>query len=380
MPAATLFGRAALALILILPLTACGEDKEASSGAEPVLRGLKTIVVKDTERTTTRKYPSVLQPSSISTLSFEIAGKLEQINLDVGQIVRKGDVLARIDETTLKLQVESARAALKQARSAARTAGEDYERKLILLKQKIIAKATADQSRNAAETAAGQVVQAQKQLEIARKNLAKAVLKAPFDGIINTVEVDSFANVTPGAPIATIYSTDKFEVSFSVSYDVISLLAVGKKATVRLADNPAIALAAHVSELGSRADTVSSFPVVVALDSTAPDLKAGMAVEVSMDFPVVKGKGFTLPLTVLALEGRAARSKPRNGETSEAYVYVFDKATSTVRRRLVTIAGVRENALIITEGLKAGELVAAAGVSFLRDGQKVKLLTKAAGE
>lgn len=362
-----------------LLLAACGDDINEVNNEPPVVRGLKTIVVKDQERSTERKYPSVLQPSSISTLSFEIAGNLFEVKLDVGQIVEKGDVLARIDSTTLVLQVESAEAALRQAQSAAKTSAEDYERKAALLKKGVVTKAAADQAKNAAESAKEKLVQAKKQLATAKKNLTKTELKAPFDGIINTVEVNSFANVTPGTPIATLYSAKAFEASFSVSYDVINLLTVGKKAIVRLADNPAIMLDAQVSELGARADTVSSFPAVVAVNSNNPDLKAGMAVEVSLEFTVEKGKGFILPLSVLALEGKIKKPE-KHSDPGQAFVYVFEKATGTVKRRAVKIAGIRENSLIIIDGLKLGEHVASAGVSFLRDGQSVKLLPVITGE
>jgi len=372
---------ASLTIVLAgsLLLSACGAENNEAANEPPVIRGLKTIVVKDQERNTERKYPSVLQPSSISTLSFEIAGNLSEVKLDVGQIVKKGDVLGRIDSTALILQVESAEAALRQAQSAAQLAADDYERKSALLNNGVVTKAAADQARNATESAKEVLIQSNKQLETAQNNVSKAELRAPFDGIINSVEVNSFANVTPGATFATIYSAEAFEASFSVSYDVVNLLAVGKKAIVRLADNPAIVLDAYVSELGARADTVSSFPAVATVNTEDTSLKAGMAVEISLQFAVEKGKGFTLPLTVLALEGKI--EKPQNNtDPGQAYVYVFDEASGTVKRRAVMIAGVRENSLIIIDGLKLGEYVASAGVSFLRDGQKVKLLPNAAGE
>ena len=369
--------RVASALALMLLLAGCGED--AAMANKPVVRGLRTVVVQDQERNTTRNYPSVLQPSSISNLSFEISGKLTEVNLDVGQVVKAGDVLARIDPTNLNLQVDSAEAAVRRAQSGARTARDDNQRKVTLLAKGVISKASADQARNALESAEAELVQATKQLDTARENLKKAVLKAPFDGVIHAVEVDNFSNVAPGAAIASIYSIESFEASFSVSYEVINMMTVGKRAVVRLADNPSVVLAGQVSELGARADTVSSFPVVVALGKIDPGLKAGMAVEVSLAFAVQAGEGFILPLSVLALEGKV---KPPNNNTDpgKANVYVFDKATNTVNRREVTIAGVRENALIIVAGLKAGERVASAGVSFLRDGQTVKLLANAAQE
>ncbi|MHA1547177.1 MAG: efflux RND transporter periplasmic adaptor subunit, partial [Alphaproteobacteria bacterium] len=206
MVTATRIARVAPVAALMLLLVACGDDGDTGRADNPPVRGLKTIVVKDQERTTERKYPSVLQPSSISTLSFEIGGKLIELNLNVGQVVKTGDVLARIDPTNLALQVDSAEAGLRRAQSGARTARDDNQRKVTLLSKGVITKAAADQAKNALEGAQAELVQAQKQRDTALKNLSKAVLKAPFDGVIHTVEADTFANVAAGVAIATIYS------------------------------------------------------------------------------------------------------------------------------------------------------------------------------
>ncbi|MGH1419276.1 MAG: efflux RND transporter periplasmic adaptor subunit [Hyphomicrobiaceae bacterium] len=360
--------------LLGIILGACGPT-EPEKAEEPV-RGLRTILVKETAETTVRRYPSVLQPGSITTLSFEIAGRLTEVDLDVGQRVKKGDVLAEIDPKSLEFQVQSAQAALSEAQSRAKNAAGDYKRKKTLLEKKVVTQAVADQSRTEAEATAAQVVQAQRSLDTARENLTKAKLIAPFDGILNSVDVQSYANVSTGSSVVTLYALDVFETSFSVSYDVVNRLAVGKKVKVRLADNPDVVLAGHVSELGARADAVSSFPVVVKLDQTDPSIKAGMAVEISMEFSVPLGKGFSLPVSVLPLDG-VIKPRTKPSDVSHTEVFIYDPQTSTVSRKKVSIAGVRKNKIIIVDGLKLGDRVASAGVSFLREGQKVKLLPDA---
>ena len=75
----------------------------------------------------------------------------------------------------------------------------------------------------------------------------------------------------------------------------------------------------------------------------------------------------------MSLEGDIRPSSTPKKDSS-GYVYIFDQTTSSVKRRKIIIAGIRENSLIVIEGLKHGDRVASAGVSFLRDGQKVKLL------
>jgi len=365
--------RSFLFLILCFSLAGCGDEAEQQNTEQPV-RGLKTVLIKEVEQTVVRRYPSVLQPSSISTVSFEVAGRLQEVNLDVGQRIKQGDILAEIDTRSLELQVESAEAAVEEAQSLAKNAAEDAKRKADLFKKGVTTKAVADKSRTDAETSAARVIQAQRSLETAQENLTKAQLIAPFNGIINSVEVQSFTNITGGAAIATLYAAEAFETNFSVSFDIVNRLAVGKKVKVKLADNPDIILNGHVSELGARADTVSSFPVVVKLDDTEPSIKAGMAVEISMEFTVPSGQGFTLPLSVLPFDGEL--NPPENpNDPGTAQVFVYDPSTNTVNRRDVTVAGVRENAIIIVDGLALGERVASAGVSFLREGQKVKLLT-----
>jgi hypothetical protein len=94
-----------------------------------------------------------------------------------------------------------------------------------------------------------------------------------------------------------------------------------------------------------------------------------MAVEVALQEPLIGGsaKGFLLPLTVLVPEG----GKDLGGV---ANVFLYDAASSTVKKHQITVNGIRDNRLVVTDGLGVGDIVASAGVSYLVDGQKVALL------
>ena len=174
--------------------------------------------------------------------------------------------------------------------------------------------------------------------------------------------------------MVSLYAPDEFEISFSVNFDTVSQLVVGTPATVRLADLPSVTLKAVVSELGSRADAVSSFPVVLALQETDPVLKAGMAVEASIELPLPDQQGFTVPLSAILKKGQIGIDPAQPQEGGKARVYVYDATTETVVERDVAIGGVRENAVLVVSGLELGDRVASAGVSFLRDGMRVNLL------
>ena len=363
-------------LLAAIPLLAGCEDVKTTSQDEPSsVRGLKTVLIEEQEKTSVRRYPSVLQPSETTTLSFEISGRMGENDLEVGQRVQAGEVLAELDRSSLDLAVGEAEAALQQAEATAANAVADLERQEQLWKREVTTRAKLDQARTAAQTSNAQVDQINKQLETAKENLSKVELKAPYDGIINSVSVDSFANVTAGEAVATLYNSTGFEVRFSVSYDVVNRLTVGKRVAVRLADNPAISLEAQVNELGSSADTVSSFPVVVRLSEVHPDLKAGMAIEAAIEFSVTEEEGFVLPLTALVIEGQVETATAPDAPI-DAKVFLYDEATETVKQQTIKIVGIRENEIITSSGLKLGDRVASAGVAFLREGQKVKLLTE----
>lgn len=357
-----------------LLLASCSDNSDEA--VEETIRGLKTFVVSAQQDQTIRRFPSVLEAAQVTTLSFENPGKLDEINLDVGQLVQQGEIIASLDRTALEIQLESATAATEQARVSYENAKATFERLDTLLKSGTVTRASVDDARTQMQSSEAQLAQAVSQQESAADNLAKADLRAPFDGIINSVEVESFANVGVGTPVATFYAAGEFEASFSVNYIVSQQLAVGKPVTIRLADNPSVSLKGIVSELGLRADTVSSFPIVVKLTETAPALKSGMAVEVSMEFPVPTGDGFLVPLTVMPFKGGLDENAGPNNPSS-TNVFVYDAASQTVKERSVVVGGVRDNQLIIIDGLSEGEHVASAGVSYLRDGQKVKLLTDA---
>jgi RND family efflux transporter MFP subunit len=362
-----------LTVLVAFSLTACKEDTPDTADTDAPVRGLKTVLIEDVERATVRRFPSVLQPASVSALSFEVAGKLKEITLDVGQRVLKGDVIAELDPRVLELNVENARAGLQSSVATAKNATDNLDRQVKLLAAGAVTKVMVDDARTEAEISAAQVTQAEKALAKAEEDLTKTVLRAPYDGVVNSLEVESFATVSAASLIATVYATDAFEVSFSVNYDVVNMLTVGKRAQVRLADNPYVVLDAVVSELGSRADTVSSFPVVITLTQSDAQIKAGMAVEVTLEFAVANGQGYRIPISAAVKKGQIKNTDQLN-DLKSMRVYVYDPATSTVKVRTVKVAGVRENSLLIVEGLKTGERVASAGVSFLRDGQKVKLL------
>jgi len=359
-------------LSVILLLAGCTAEEEIDLTDVPV-RGLKTILVQADEPTIVRRFPSVLEPSELSTIAFEMGGRVGAIDLRVGQIVTKDQLLAELDQEAVQIQIASAESSVAQAKVAAENSAANLARQEQLLKSGTVTQAAVDNAKTDATSTAQALVQAERALDSANETAGNTSLVAPFDGIISSVDAQSFTTVSAGTPIATLYPADGFKVSFTVNYDVASRLAVGKKAVLRLADAPDQTLTGVVTELGSSADTVSSFPVVVSVDEAPENIKSGMAVEVNLEFELPAQTGFTIPITAAVIEG-STETTANPQDPRPVQVFVYDADSKTVLKREVVMAGVSENSVFVISGLEAGERVAIAGVSFLTDGQSVILL------
>lgn len=355
-------------VVLLLALAGCSND--AIELNEPV-RGLRAYKVVESTHSLERRYPSVVQPHDETRLAFEVGGQLQKVDLDEGQSVHSGEVLIKLDPSTFQLHVQESEAGLAQATAAHRNASANFVRQSELWQRGVIPRSDFDDAEAAVDTARAQLNQATKRLEISMDNLAKTELKAPFDGVIASVEVSSYATVPPGQMTLTLYAENAFETEFTVPSSVVNSLGVGMPVKVLIADIPGVEISGQVTELGSRAAEVSAFPVVVLLDRESVNIKAGMSAEVVIDVALPKKfEGFLIPISCFVFNNVIGLSSDRTGIP----VFVYDPDTGTVRERKVDVISVRGNMVIVHAGLKVGDLVASAGVSYLHDGQAVKLL------
>ena len=349
---------AAVAAVLT---SGCGDATTKSEATRAPVRGLITTVVKSAGETTRRRYPGVLEATDMTALSFEVAGKLEEFPLQVGQRVKQGAVLAELDSTTFEADVESQEASVTEAKALLAQARDNLERKSVLFKRKATTRVSLDDAETDVRTNEARLTKAERALETARKDLTKTKLYAPFDGIINSVDASAFQTVSVGSKITSIYDATSYEVSFSVSYDIVSRLVVGTPAAVRPRRRPiGDPRRCRQRVWGERADSVSSFPVVVKLNEADPLIRAGMAVEVKLEFKLPSASGFLIPISA-AIADKDIPQPTRPTEPSPLEIYVFDAKTSSVRRRTVTMAGIRDNQFLIVKGLQPGERVATAG-------------------
>ncbi|WP_339673786.1 efflux RND transporter periplasmic adaptor subunit [Dasania marina] len=360
--------RTASIMFMLFAALACTEAPLEQTEA---IRGLRTFQVKDQTQSMERRYPSVIQPHNETRLAFEVDGQLQDIKLVEGQAVGLGDVLLKLDPSTFELHVQEAEANVAQSTAAHRNASASFVRQSELWDKRVISRSVFDDAEAAVDTAFAQRQQANKKLDIAKDSLAKTELRAPFAGIITNVDVDSFATVSAGQRTLTLYAENALETSFTVPSSVINFLSVGQVVRVVVSDLTSAEYSGRITELGTRASEISAFPIVVVLDDAPERIKAGMSAEVFIDVALPdSGEGFMIPVTCFAFK----KIKQLKADGTGVPVFVYDPSTATVHERKVDVIGIRENGVIVQAGLQAGDLVASAGVSYLRDGQHVQLL------
>lgn len=364
-----------LALMALVALAGCLPEADAPEDEPLPARAVRTIRAETAPAIRTRTLPSVLEPPEITRLAFEVGGRLTHVDLQIGQEVEAGEVLMEVDPQDLELRLRQSRAALDEAESALDDARQEAERQRELFSRDVTSAAARDRAEARLAQAEARVEQARRALDIARDNREDSVLRAPFDGVINSVEAQSFATVQAGAPVLSLYEENGLRAEVLVSYDIVSHVARGQQVRVIPADGPGRPLPARIAEVARRAPSVSAFPVVVELEETPPTLRSGMAVDVAVDLPLSETeRGIPLPLSALAthLTTGFGEPDPETG-TRRVNVFVVRPEDMTLELREITVSGVDEARLIVVAGLEDGERVVTAGVPFLHPGQEVTL-------
>ena len=358
-----LVGTAVVTLAIGL-LTAC-EEKQAEVVEH--VRAIKTITVAERASGQLRKFSGVVEAVDTSALSFEVSGNVEELKVEVGDKITKGEVIAVMDERTFRLNVESAEADLGRTKAVLAENKNEFDRQDTLFKKGWVAKSAQEQARASYDSAKNQVRYSESQLNLAKRDLEKTKLIAPFDGVVAKRHIDPFAEVTRGEPIYDVYAEGAMEVKISVPESNINDLHLGLPAEIRFPTRQNAKLEGRVSEIGTQAETANAFSVRVALAQRDGGILPGMTAEVSL----LLGGAAVETAYLVPISALAPGNAPKTG-----FVFIFDPESSTVRKSTVSGSGVRDNQVVVTEGIRGGDIIAVAGVSYLSDGQAVKLLSE----
>ncbi len=352
-------------ILMVLPMILAGCEEEVAEPIERV-RAIKPFTVTEPADGTIRRYPGEVRPAESSALSFAVGGTVATVEVNLGDRVTAGQVLATLDTKPFDLDIDAARSDLEAAEATYAEAQLELERKTELFKKDWVAKAALDTATAAAESARGSVDAARSQLGLAERNLGKSELVAPFNGVIAERDVDPFTEVAAGSSVFGINSDDGLEIHFSVPDAVIGRITGGLPVEATVATVADCGCEGRITEIGSTAGTANAVNLVAALTSAPDALLPGMSAEIEMSLAGGDegAAGYLVPLIAIA----------PGDESADGYVFKFDPDAGAVSKVAITGNEGRDNMIAVNEGVEAGDILAAAGVSFLRDGQNVKLL------
>ena len=353
----------ALGLAGCIFLTGCQEPPQEES--KEVIRRIKHMTLKLKPTNQARVIAGVVSPVVQTNVSFEIAGQIQKLNVSVGDRVKKGDIIAELDPQTYELNLQSAEGALKSAQASLADANKKFIQQSELYKKKFTTKTNYDTALATLESAKSQVSIEQSRVDIAKRDLKKTKLRAPFDGAISEKSSDVFEEVTAGKTIVVLHTEGNFEVDVSVPETLVNEIHVGDQVELKLSLGEGAPFKGYIKDIGSQAGQANAFPATIALNEKVAGLRPGMSVEVTFEFAQnLESETFNVPLSAVT---------PSESPDKE-YMFVFNKDKQYVERRDVTVVNIRDNLLIVKGNVKEGDIVATAGLSFLVDKMPVRLM------
>lgn len=295
---------------------------------------------------------------------------MEWVTANLGDEVKQGDALAQLDQRSFNLSRQSAQANLQKAHALLSETKNEFHRYAKLSRKGLASHSAYDSAKAAYESATSAVNLAKVQLDIASKDLLDTVLTAPYNGRITKRMIEPSMQLAPGRVVFEIEGNDGLEVQVMVPETLIRNLSKNSEISIQYPVFPGLLSTGTVTEVGSRAEMANAFPVTILINSSLTGLRAGMTAEVNFTFQGMgltgyTGKIFRIPISALAADA-----------DQKSYVFVYDADKQVLHKRNVQTENIINNQVLVSSGLNTGEIIAIAGVTFLRDGQTVRLLDK----
>lgn len=356
-------------LAAVLVASGCQAEPEAPE----LIRPIRYVVVESSEAATQRTFSGVAKAGQESRLSFQVSGQVLDVPVSVGDKVKKGNTIARMDPIDFSLQLQNAQAAAAQARALERNAKATYERTQALYENQNASKQDLDSDRTSYDSARAAYGSASQQIRLRQRQLGYAHLKAPAAGTIATVDIEQNEFVQAGELVATLLAGEQIEVRVSVPESVIRSIERGAEARVRFNSLGGKTFGGTVTEVGvASVAGATTFPVIVRLTEGQNKVRAGMAADVTFVLGQDEGEPkYALPFSAVG--------EDRDGR----FVFKVEArkgGLGVVHRAPVTVGELRADGVEIIEGVQPGNMVVTAGVSRIYDGLEVRVPPKPGSE
>ena len=362
--------RTVLLAIPAMLLTGCEQEV---SGPEPP-RLVFAMQVADTSGLAERAFPGRARAGQEVNRSFRVSGTVLEFPVSVGDDVKAGDLLARLDPQdyrttldTLEGQLQREQANLKRARADLTRLQNIYEEDPGATSEVAIDKAI-----QVRDSALAGVRSLEASVQNARDQLGYTELKAPFDGVVVETYVENFETIVAKQPVLRLLDPSSIEFVIQVPESLITLAPYVDSATVAFDALPGVKVNATIKEIGKEASQATrTYPVTLVMDQPpGTEILPGMAGQAS----IISRPPEDAALTGIQIPATAVFSVD---DPNRSFVWVVNEAAGTLSRREVQLGMLSRFGVLIQSGLDSGEWIVTKGVHTLSEGEQVWILDAA---
>lgn len=303
----------------------------------PILVDVATV--QRSNEATTKVYRGQFEAGKESKLSVDIQGKVLSVSVDVGQFVKKNQVLLQLDQSLLNLQLQAAQIQLKSLKA-------DLQRTETLAEQQAVQKVQLEKMQNA-------VASAEIQVKTFQEQLAKTTLRAPFDGVITQKLTETGSFATPGMPIFMLSNIQTLRFTFQVSEQDLGFIQNSNTFSVTADVNPNQTFSAKPLFTNAKAGMSNQYTVQVELKNSATnELKSGMFGRIKIQHKDEQSR--------LIIPARALL-----GSIEQPFVYsIIDEKAYKTPIQFVEHTG---KEVVVLSGLEEGDEIVVGGLVHLFD-------------
>ncbi|AFU70387.1 RND-type efflux membrane fusion protein [Psychroflexus torquis ATCC 700755] len=350
-------------IILICVHISCSE-KTAEKQRQPKLVKYQQIGLSITSNNIS--YSGVSQQNLVIDLSFRTNGTITKLNVKLGQQVKKGELLATLDNVTSRLSYEQALNNKNAAKSSYNTAKSSLDRARTLYEKGSTSLSDFEQAKNAFSTANQNYESSKRAIGIQQEQINYGYIYAPQDGVIAAVLSEINENIATGQSIATLNAGDLMEIKLGIPESNINRIHKNDKVDVVFSAIPNQTFKGFVSEIAPAVSAeASTYPVRITLNESISAIKSGMAASVRFQENNIKAIQKSLIVPPQAV----------GEDYSGKFVFLIVEKDSTfsIKKQTVSIGKLVQNGFEIHSGINTGDRIAVAGLQTLLDGQKVRL-------
>jgi membrane fusion protein, multidrug efflux system len=355
-PAGSTLRFAVLAVAATVMLAGCSKPVEKTEEIRPV----RAVRLAADKLDVVAEFPGEVRARIESRLGFRVGGKIIARKVDVGALVKRGQVLMQLDPQDLQLAQAQAGAGLKAAESNRDLASAELKRYQELREKNFVSQAVLDSKQTAYKAAQASYDQARAAYRNQTNQAGYSSLVADADGVVTGVDAEVGQVVAAGSPVVRVARAGEKEVVIGIPEDKVDELRAMTDVRVRTWASPSKIIPGKLRELSPVADPATrTYMARIAIPDSAQDVKLGMTAYVAFASRTPDAR-MTLPLTALF-----------KGKSGSA-VWVVENGA--VRLAPVQVVGSSGDDLVVAGGISPGQTVVTAGVNLLKPGQKVKIL------